>query len=623
MILRRATLLSCLTLALGLTACGGGDDLSDPVGDIDNDGALSDLAPLYEGWPGNEKLPDEGKADAVYPKQFDGPMQFQSPIRNQAARGVCSIFSAVGLMEHLYIKEGTITSPDFSEEFLQWSVKVELGRFTNTSGSNSNYNLQAINQYGIVEEALWPYLGRRWTTSDDAACTGEDDQPTRCYTHGDPPAAALEAQRFHLPRGRWISSRPNSIKGHMQQTGEAVVVGGTFFYQSWNHRGSTLPVNAEYFRKGYVTAPNDADIQQAKDKPAGHSFVLVGWDDDLEVQKRDGEGQLLTDENGNAVTEKGFWLFRNSWGTSSFGVDNPYGAGYGWISMDYVEDHLTAYVSGLPEVSVAEVCGDEKDNDFDGDVDCDDSDCASDPVCAPGATQIHENDQAAPIPDNDPNGVTSDIVVTDGGTIESLKVTVDITHSYKGDLEVKLVREGGGEVVLHDQTGGSEDDLKATFAVADFNGEDAAGTWRLVVIDHAKLDTGTLNGWTLEIKTGGASNTTVYESDEDVTIPDNDPMGAFSNIDVPDAGAITALKVVATIDHPYKGDLTVKLQRLGVPGEVVLQQADASSGNFGTQSFVVSDFEGQDPMGTWRLVVIDEAASDEGVLTHWSLEVTQ
>ena len=62
------------------------------------------------------------------------------------------------------------------------------------------------------------------------------------------------------------------------------------------------------------------------------------------------DGKLLTDSQGNPLMEKGFFIFKNSWGKGSFGVDNPHGDGYGYISYKYVAE-LNAYVSGLPKMS--------------------------------------------------------------------------------------------------------------------------------------------------------------------------------------------------------------------------------------------------------------------------------
>ena len=56
---------------------------------------------------------------------------------------------------------------------------------------------------------------------------------------------------------------------------------------------------------------------------------------------------------------------------------------------------------GLPEITPPdEVCGDGLDNDRDGDTDCDDSDCTSEPQCQTGP-QEYENTTAVDIPDND------------------------------------------------------------------------------------------------------------------------------------------------------------------------------------------------------------------------------
>ncbi len=94
-------------------------------------------------------------------------MELQSPVKSQGSRGVCSIFSTVALMEHLYLKEGTLADPDFSEQYLQWSAKFEVGSFPNTSGSNANSNLRAINRFGIVDEQAWPYESQPWKSGDD------------------------------------------------------------------------------------------------------------------------------------------------------------------------------------------------------------------------------------------------------------------------------------------------------------------------------------------------------------------------------------------------------------------------------------------------------------------------
>lgn len=587
---------------------------------------LSALDPLIDGVPANEELPDDSKADEVYPPQFD-LMEIQTPIRNQGGRGVCSIFATAALMESLYLAEGTIANPDFSEQFLQWSVKAEHHRLRDTDGSNAQVNLEAINYFGIVEEALWPYESTPWSTAQDPSCTGET-RPVQCYTNGEPPAAARAAMRFRLPQGRWIRTERRSLQAHMVTKRTPVVVGGQFFYQAWNHGGSQLPTNRDYSRRGIVLYPNEADIADSSMRRAGHAFLLVGWDETMEVQRLDERGEPMVRPDGTPDMERGFFLFKNSWGNTRFGTEGTPAAGYGWISMRYVERFLTAYVSGLPTVRLPpETCNNAVDDDRDGKTDCEDTDCAGDRACMDAPTETtHGAEPRAAIPDGDPAGVASEIVVAEGGSISSLAVSVDITHPYRGDLQIFLVREGT-RVVLLDRAGDADDHVRETFSVADFNGTDAAGTWRLEVVDGASADVGTLNSWSLTITrcTGdsceGAAETRRYEATPGASIPDNDMTGLSSDIVVTETGMISTLRASVAITHSFPMDLTLRLSRVGGREFVLLREASIDGPSF-ERTFVVDGFIGESLEGTWRLTVVDGAQNDMGTLDRWSLDIT-
>jgi len=97
------------------------------------------------------------------------------------------------------------------------------------------------------------------------------------------------------------------------------------------------------------------------------------------------------------------------------------------------------------------------------------------------------------IPDNKPAGVSSNAInMTDTGTITKLEISVEITHTYVGDLEVALVKDGGAKVMLHSREGGSADDIKKTFTVDGFAGAPVKGAWKLFLADHAGGDVGKL-----------------------------------------------------------------------------------------------------------------------------------
>lgn len=488
----------------------------------------------YDGAPPNDSLPSLAKADEIFPSSFD-LLDTQSPVRSQGGRGVCSIFSTVGLMEHLYIKEGTLEDPDFSEQFLQWSAKVEVGGFTNTEGSNASSNLAAISRYGVVTEDQWTYESSPWDTSNDEACTG-DARPIRCYTNGDPRDEVKNGPRYKLPASNWVSTRTRDLKAYMFNNQRAIVVGGDFYYQAWNHRSSQLPTNRENWRRGIVTYPNDADKEDSRARRAGHSILLVGWNDDLEVELLDGEGNVQLDDEGNPITEKGFFLFKNSWGTGSFGSDDI--DGYGWISYRYVQEFKSArsapepQAHHFPDIELTcedwqVACGDQcitQDVNNCGacgvscgenqacetgqcvDLSCNASnpDC-NDPICwslnsCIGTEETFTFNNVAIIPDNNTNGLVTTLEVPGGGVIQSLEVDLFIEHPYNGDLSVELTHPSGAVVSLVDDDGTAGIDIIELFAVDAFDTLDAAGTYELKIVDHAPLDEGELVSWSLHMK---------------------------------------------------------------------------------------------------------------------------
>lgn len=111
--------------------------------------------------------------------------------------------------------------------------------------------------------------------------------------------------------------------------------------------------------------------------------------------------------------------------------------------------------------------------------------------------QSYENNTSYSIPDNNSTGISSPISVTHTGDSGSVSVTVDITHTYIGDLVVDLVHPDGSVFNLHNRSGGSANDLMETYSVS-VGSKDAAGQWQLKVKDLAGRDIGTLNRWQLD-----------------------------------------------------------------------------------------------------------------------------
>lgn len=95
--------------------------------------------------------------------------------------------------------------------------------------------------------------------------------------------------------------------------------------------------------------------------------------------------------------------------------------------------------------------------------------------------------------------------MANGGQIKDIEVAVDITHTYIGDLTVTLLSPAGTQVVLHNRSGGSQDNILRTFRFADtpalqtLRGQPLQGVWKLRVADLERVDVGKLNRWALKL----------------------------------------------------------------------------------------------------------------------------
>jgi subtilisin-like proprotein convertase family protein len=90
--------------------------------------------------------------------------------------------------------------------------------------------------------------------------------------------------------------------------------------------------------------------------------------------------------------------------------------------------------------------------------------------------------------------------------VKDIEVSIDIRHTWRGDLRVALTSPQGNEIVLVDRTGGSQDDIIQSFRSTDepelfapLIGNSARGNWRMKVVDMARQDVGVISKWGLAI----------------------------------------------------------------------------------------------------------------------------
>ncbi|OLF16430.1 S8 family peptidase [Actinophytocola xanthii] len=99
------------------------------------------------------------------------------------------------------------------------------------------------------------------------------------------------------------------------------------------------------------------------------------------------------------------------------------------------------------------------------------------------------------------SAVTSPITISgcEGAASGTATVAVNITHTYRGDIQIDLIAPDGSSYRLKStSTSDSADNIVATYTT-NLASETANGTWQLSVRDVYSVDTGTLNSWTLDL----------------------------------------------------------------------------------------------------------------------------
>jgi subtilisin-like proprotein convertase family protein len=137
-------------------------------------------------------------------------------------------------------------------------------------------------------------------------------------------------------------------------------------------------------------------------------------------------------------------------------------------------------------------------------------------VDVPGANTINSTDVPKSIADS--GTVTSNLTLPSGlcDVVTDVNVSLNITHTWVGDLSVSLTHNSSGRTVqLYNIDCGEDDNLVAVFddeapnaascppngtyqpamPLTALDGINATGTWTLTVADNAAGDSGTLNSW--------------------------------------------------------------------------------------------------------------------------------
>lgn len=148
---------------------------------------------------------------------------------------------------------------------------------------------------------------------------------------------------------------------------------------------------------------------------------------------------------------------------------------------------------------------------------------------------------------------TSTAMGTIGTDADIDNVTLDITHTFDGDLDITLVSPAGTLLDLTSGNGGSDDNYTmtefrdgapnittgagpytgvfqaegGTFATT-FDGESITGDWTLSIFDSANGDTGTLNSWSIGFCDENIVDGFASPANQDAVRMHNEQMGGLT-----------------------------------------------------------------------------------------------
>ena len=211
-----------------------------------------------------------------------------SPIEDQGPIGSCTAQAGVALVEY-YDRRAFGRHVNRSRLFLYKATR-NLLHWTGDTGAFLRTTMGALSLFGVPPEEYWAY-----NVAD------LDKEPTAfCYAFAQG-FQSLQYFRLDSP-GTTRDVLLNRIKTNLA-SGLPSMFGFTVYSSIGQANGS-----------GAIPFPVGGESTQG-----GHAVVVAGYDDN----------RLIRNTNGGAITTKGAFLIRNSWGTG-WGE-----SGYGWLPYEY------------------------------------------------------------------------------------------------------------------------------------------------------------------------------------------------------------------------------------------------------------------------------------------------
>lgn len=224
-----------------------------------------------------------------------------------------------------------------------------------------------------------------------------------------------------------------------------------------------------------------------------------------------GRGIVTTDRRGTSGYGEGDYTYSFG-GTSS---STPLCAGLAGLVLSVDPDLSSSEVKNILQVSADKI--DKANGDYDAEgrsikygfgrinaLAAMNKTRGSDPKNPFRETLFMEHRVKNPIPDKDE--ITDIITFPLKESILEIEISVEIKHTWRGDLSIVLLPPGEQEITLQNRTGGGAKNFIRTFRSTDFpelfqhlKNTPAKGDWTLKISDHAESDVGILQKWGIAI----------------------------------------------------------------------------------------------------------------------------
>ncbi|NEQ26832.1 MAG: peptidase S8, partial [Microcoleus sp. SIO2G3] len=116
-----------------------------------------------------------------------------------------------------------------------------------------------------------------------------------------------------------------------------------------------------------------------------------------------------------------------------------------------------------------------------------------------------QNASAIDIPDYEPQGATSSINITEAGTLRDIQVSLDVEHSFLGDISISLIAPNGAVILLQGRTLGRSTRLQTIYSLQttpmlrQLLNRSISGRWQVRLVDAALLNVGRLRSWQIAL----------------------------------------------------------------------------------------------------------------------------